>query len=45
MSPDGEVEAMVRKSVSPARTGLIAPQYRRRAVAALAARMARDLAA
>lgn len=44
MSPDGEVEAMVRKSVSPARTGLIAPQYRRRAVAALAARMARDLA-
>ena len=38
------VEAMVRKRVSPARTGLIAPQYRRRAVAALAARMARDLA-
>jgi 4-hydroxybenzoyl-CoA reductase subunit beta len=45
MSAGGEVEAMVRKSVSPARTGLIAPQYRRRAVAALAARMARDLVA
>jgi 4-hydroxybenzoyl-CoA reductase subunit beta len=40
-----ELERMVQKRVSPVRTGLIAPQYRRRAVAALAARLALDLAA
>lgn len=38
------LEKAVQKAVSPARTTLIQPQYRRRAVAALAAQMVRDLA-
>ena len=38
------VERLVHKAVSPVRTGLIQPQYRRRAVAALAANLARELA-
>lgn len=38
------IEQSVHKAVSPVRTGLIQPQYRRRAVAALAASMAREMA-
>jgi 4-hydroxybenzoyl-CoA reductase subunit beta len=38
------IERLVHKAVSPVRTGLIQPQYRRRAVAALAAAMAKELA-
>jgi len=38
------LEKAIKKAVSPARTTLIQPQYRRRAVAALAAQMVRDLA-
>jgi 4-hydroxybenzoyl-CoA reductase subunit beta len=37
------LEKAVQKAVSPVRTTLIQPQYRRRAVAALAAQMVRDL--
>jgi 4-hydroxybenzoyl-CoA reductase subunit beta len=38
------LEKLVQKSVSPQRTTTTAPHYRRLAVAALAARLARDLA-
>jgi 4-hydroxybenzoyl-CoA reductase subunit beta len=38
------LEKAIQKAVSPVRTALIQPQYRRRAVAALAAHMVRDLA-
>ncbi len=38
------LEKAIQKAVSPVRTTLIQPQYRRRAVAALAAQMVRDLA-
>ena len=39
-----EVERLVQKRVSPLRTTLIQPQYRRRAVAARARRLVRELA-
>lgn len=48
---DGDPEAyfaglqmQVQKAVSPQRTGTIAPHYRRLSVAALASRLARNLA-
>ncbi len=39
-----DLEIQIQKVVSPVRTSLIQPQYRRRAVSALAAQMVRDLA-
>lgn len=39
-----EVERLVQKRVSPVRTTLIQPQYRRRAIAARARRLVRELA-
>ena len=40
----GDLEKLVQKQISPVRTALTQPQYRRRAIAALARRLVRQLA-